>query len=309
MTTEKQKESFLTQISEGKNSFECLGYILYWSLRNVDITMEQFASYLQEVGFDKKYAKPHNYRSTMIRSLRNLEEQRIIRLLTEDNNTLSYQFTAETKVEHDKEAELQYDMETIVVIDKIEYRRTQNFEQSLIKGKPEIKEKLIELFEKEKTRYHSGDVSRYIQRIFRDQADIISLREQGNVYFVPAAYENVITKAFNLLQKIGGANTLTSLPIPNVEACKATVKASFLVDVDTDVSSMEKDIDKIIDGDKGVSEKWSKIRIDRVRNLLDRVEKYKNGGVVGDKEAAKIQANMESLSKRIKSVRVLNIED
>ena len=306
-TNQSKKNILLGTLTEGANEFSIVGYILYWNIRKVDITKEQFATALEECGIDKKYARSHSYRSSMIRALRSMEEERLVRLISEDNLSISYQFTAERQIDGDDGKELAYNKENLVMIDKVKYRETQDFSLSLVKCEEKFRKVLIDLFNQHKDKYKSSDITRYLQVIFREQADIVSLRPQGSVYFIPAAFKPLVDSMSNLLNKIGPECHLENFPIPNVESAKEAIRTSLIEEVDSDISSIDSDVEAVLAGDKGVSKVWTSTRIDRMRKLLDRIEAYSGGGIKLDTK--KYEINLKEIEKKILGVRRLDLDD
>lgn len=222
-----------------------VGSVCWWNIRGTDITKERFIELLREVGLPEEYAKEHNYRSAFIRALKNLEEDRIIRRVSEDANFLIYQFTAEKVIGDRKEAKLEYEYETRVIVDKTRYYETRDFSAAIVReiksddgrpsyvANPEITTRVIDLYEREKVRYRSSDVTRYIQKILTREADIVSLRDQGSVYFVPARFQDIVEKMSRLVSKIspGGGSSFEYLPVPDVAAARETLSGSVIADL------------------------------------------------------------------------------
>jgi len=306
-TNDVKKNILLDTLKEGSNSFSIIGYVVFWNVRNVNLDRTKFATYLEECGIDKKFAKPHNYRSALIRALRSMEQDRIIRRVNEDHNFLTFQFTTESMVEGNDGKELSYKKETLVEVDKNQYHSTGSFPESITKCDDKIKGQLIELFNAHKDKYDSSDITRYLHLIFKDQADIISLRPQGSIYFIPAAFKNVIDAISHLVEMIGPNCKLDYIPIPNVEMAKQAIRTSLVEEINGDMKAIEEDVEAVLSGDKEVSGKWTQTRIDRIKKMLNRIEAYNNGGIVLDIKG--YQTSMEEIEKKILGVRRLDLEE
>ncbi len=297
-----KKANLIRELSEG--GFEFIGYICWWNVRSVDITQEQFSVMLEEYGISTKYAREHNYRSAFIRALRNLEEKRIIRKVEETSQKLVVQLTTETKVEGDTHAHLEYDPETLVVIDKQRYREWGKFEKALVEGTEDVKKKLIEYFYKEKVRYKSSDITRYLQKILKDNGDIISLRDQGSVYFVPANYETVLDKVRQLVDMVGGGSTLERLPVPNVADSRSMVSNAFSEEADDLLNKMDKEINEVADG-KEVTSKWRDNKIDVLDKLKRRIGDYRE--ILNEGREEQLLKGLDRAEKAILGARVLEL--
>ena len=300
----RTKKSLIRRLSEGTSDFEILGYVCWWNIRNVDITQDQFATILRDCGINDKYAREHNYRSAFIRALKNLEEKRIIRLVEEDSAKFVYQFTAETKVDGTDHAHLEYDEETVVVIDKQRYRDWNKIEKAITKGREDIKEKLIKLFYQEKVRYKSSDITRYLQKILRDNADIISLRDQGSVYFIPASYQTVLDSVLKLVNMLSKESVLEYLPVPNVESSRSMVSNVFTDEIEALLDKIDKEIDEIDSGGKQVTSKWADNKRDKLKQVQERIDLYTDA--LEGKAKSALQKSLEKAKKAVESTRVLD---
>jgi hypothetical protein len=306
MSKRKEKARFLTmQLKEDGKEIPVLGYMTWWSLRDVDLTRDRFIAILEECGLNKAYAREHNYRSAFKRALKSLEEKRIIRFVDETPFRLVYQFTKELKREDTATPRLEYDRETLIVIDKEIYRQSEKFEDALVEGIPDIKKALIALFYQEKTRYNSGDVTRYIQRIFEDEADIITLRDQGCLYFVPAAYREVLDKVSRLVRQISGNDrAFEFVPLPDTSSGRVLVKRSIEDETQMTYEVLAAEIETAMKSKQEVSEVWKTTRISRILGLQERLATYAE--LLGDKGKVLVR-EAQSLEKEILKFRKLDL--
>lgn len=272
MTNGAKRDLLAATLNEGTVNFPILGYFCFWNIRNIDITKDELVAKLKEAGIDEKYARDHNYRSAFLRALKNLEEQRIIRLVEENRDILSYQFTAESKNEVQKS--LEYDRETIVVIDKNKYRKTEKFEDALVEGRDDIKKRITELFYIEKVRYRSADITRYLQKIFTEKADIISLRENGALYFVPAGFKDVVDAVAKLMELLGGMCRFEFVPLPDTGQGRKMVKNAVVDEIRALFTSLENEIKEAAAEGKADSDKWSQGRLAKIENIRKRISIY-----------------------------------
>lgn len=304
MTDSSKKLELVRTLEEGNTSFPNLGYLVWWNIRNVELTRDQLIQKLEDCGLDEKYAKEHNYRSAFTRAIKNMTEKRIIRKVKEDDSVYVCQFTAENMVDSGEDEHLEYDQEAIVRVDKVQYRETGSFQLSLDCADESIKEALIAHFEREKVSYGSSDITRYLQKIFKDQADIISLREQGSVYFVPAAFEDILLKVQNLVMALNGPSKLEHIPMPDVSSSREMIKNAFTEEIDKIYESLDADVQAVLDG-KEVSSRW-------IDNKLLKIEKFKNRiSVYADvlADAGGLTTRFASLEESIMGVRDIDLGD
>jgi hypothetical protein len=213
-----------------------------------------------------------------------------------------FQFTAENVVSDDGEEHLEYDKEAIIRVDKVQFRESGSFRLALQCEDEVIKEALIEHFEREKVSYNSSDITRYLQKIFKDQADIISLREQGSVYFVPSAYQDVLTKVRNLVQGFHSVSKLEHMPVPDVSSSREMIKNAFTDEIDKIHEALDVDVQAVLDG-KEVTPRW-------VENKLMKIEKFKRritvyADVLSD--AAGLTSRFASIEESIMGLRDVDL--
>jgi hypothetical protein len=276
-----------------------LGFIVFWNVKELSITRDGLAERLIAFGLPSAYAKDHNYRSAYIRALRTMEEKRIIRKVDEDSSRIVYQFTAEARVDGDIPG-LEYHEETKVVIDKIIYQKTEDFGAALTCNQT-FRDRIISAFNEARSTYNSADVTRCIQKIFSGAADIVSLRPQGSIYFVPAIYKDIVDKVRSLAESIGFQ--FSRVPIPDVSSSRAMVGDAFSDEVAQILADMEKDIEKARTGD-GVSDQWVEHRQDVVSKVKKRIDMYSE---VLSERAGELSGKFDSLVSRVLQVRKLSI--
>ena len=299
---------------QGTN-LDILGFLVWWNIREITITRDEFIVALKTAGIDDRYAREHNYRSALIRALRSLEEERLIRSVHEDRVNIVFQFTAEVKVEDQNNPSLQYKPEVTITVDKEAYGMFQDFAQAITKvtdlktneesiKSAEIKAQIAAAFELQKNSYKSSDITRYIRRILEDNADFISLRQQGSVYFVPAKYQETISKVTTLVNQLGGPCVFQAVPIPDVAGARKMVGDSFAEEVATTIAGMDKEVQEVQSADKKVSQKWIEHRMSQIQKIKNRIDMYFE--VLGGK-AAELNGQFDKLSEIIQKTRVLEI--
>lgn len=291
-TNATKKSALLGKLSEGGVNLDILGYICWWNVREIYLSRDALITALKAAGLDEKYAREHNYRSALIRALRSLEENKFIRAVHEDRVNIVFQFTAEVKVEDPLNPSLQYNPEVTVTVDKEAYGMFNDFFQAITKvtdlktkvesdKSADIRTQIATAFEVAKDTYKSSDITRYIQRIFEDNADIVSLRQQGSVYFVPVLYQEIIDKVSALVNQLGGFCEFQAVPIPDVSSARKMVGDSFAEEVATELAGMDKEINDLKEKGKDMTEKWVDHRLAIIGKIKKRIDMYAE--VLGDK--------------------------
>jgi len=279
-------------------SIPILGYVVYWNVLGVEVTRDWFKAKLDEVGIDgERYAKDHNYRSTFCRCVQMLESNRIIRKVTEDSTTLVYQFTAETLIKDADNSRLEYTPETQVKISKDEYSPGKFGEALTCDDK--LRPILVEAFEREHKTYRSSDITRYVQRILSDEADIVSLRPQGSVYFVPAAYQGLINNLSQVLAAVPkGTATLEFFPVPDVASARQMVGNGVAAEITEIFSKMEEEVKAMNAGSDTITPKWVDHRKTRIKEIKARLDAYAE--VLGD-TAKRLGGSFDVLDSLLKT--------
>jgi hypothetical protein len=170
-----------------------LGEIVSWrapgEVRYVDLQ-----NAMKTAGIDETLLREMLPRHGFSRAARKLSEGRIIRKVSEDDTSLKFQFTKE----YLRGGQFEYALETHLELNKAtglidcpDYS-LQTMAQQLLAGEMAVRK--------------SSDVTRLIQRTFdQNKGDLIPIREQGGVYFVPESHEHLADSVDNLLRAIGGA--------------------------------------------------------------------------------------------------------
>ncbi len=276
------RDALLGTLNSNGADVEILGHVIWPELESIDTTAEWFGEKLVELGFDDRYARQHNYRSAFQRCLKNLETKRIIRLVHEDSNRMLYQFTEERL--NEDEDRLEYNEEDQIEVDKMRYFASHDFRTALVKGNADLRDRLAEMFELEKSRYTTNDVSRYIKKILRDETDMVSIRKQGSVYFVPAAGHQVVNRISQLLDMITsegkGTASMGQFPLVDSSASRQQVSDNVEAEVIAVLQNMEQEMAKVQSDD--VTDKWLNHRLEKIEQVKTRIDMYAK--VLGDKQ-------------------------
>lgn len=302
MTTVASRKLIGT-LTEDAKDIEVLGYLIWWSIRKIVVTREDFISSLEQNNLDTKFAQEHNYMSAFLRALKNMQEARIIKVLKNESTQVLCQFTAEQMA--DDEQSVEYEKEAIIRIDKTSYRKDRDFRLALSGGTSEIVDQLVDHFAREKVSYNSSDISRYIQAIFRDSGDILSMRDQGNIYFVPYKFEDLLKRVQMMVFRLSVANTFITIPMPNVKNSRKLVSESIINESNKNYAELLNDVEQLTAGQLNVTEGWKRTRLQRLQNLRSRLDIYEE--VLGE-DAKKIVEEAQSLEQQIMKYRKLDID-
>ncbi len=254
-----------------------LGQLVWWYFRNIKITRSWFKEALDAQQFNgAKYARPHPMRSALSRSLELLAESRIIRKVSEDNIRLVYQFTNETLVNDTENPTFEYVNEAVIHISKEIWNQTSDFKKSITKCPEELKDFLADKFEIAKETFDSNDVTRYVKNILETEADIVSVRDGGSIYFCPAAYCDVIARIDNVLKSIpkeNGSAKMDYLIIPDIESSRELVSENVTKEISAILNSIDNDICEL---SGAVTKIWVTNRQKTIEITENRIKLYAN---------------------------------
>ena len=144
-----------------------LGEVISWTCAGVAVTHPALVAALADAGLDPAVARELAPRHAFTRACKKLSDQRIIRQVAEDDATLKFQFTHESR-DGDRFA---YTLETLLTLDK----RTGTVTCDL----PGLATLAQEHLDHALDARTGGDVTRVIQKLFDRHADLFPVRPQG----------------------------------------------------------------------------------------------------------------------------------
>jgi hypothetical protein len=177
-----------------------LGEVISWTCPAVTVRYRAVIEALRDSDLDEKVARELAPRHAFTRACKKLARERIIRQVSEDEATLTFQFTSEKK----EGERFQYELETLLTLDK-----TIGKVSCPLAGLATLaQEHLDECIASR----NGGDITRLIQRLFERQADLFPIRERGGVYFVPQEHGGFVDAVQAFLGKVNGR--LARFPVP-----------------------------------------------------------------------------------------------
>jgi hypothetical protein len=177
-----------------------LGEILTWSAAGVTVRHLDLIEALTGCGLDEAVARELAPRHAFARACKKLSEARIIRQVAEDETTIRFQFTAESRVGD----RYSYDFETMLSLEKATGKVTCD-----LAGLATLAQEELDRCIAVRT---GGDITRVVQRLFERKADLFPIRDQGGAYFVPQEHVAFVDKIQALLGRLNGS--LRRYPIP-----------------------------------------------------------------------------------------------
>ena len=177
-----------------------LGEVIAWNASGVKVKHLALVEALRDAGLDEKVARELAPRHAFSRACRKLGEKRIIRLVAETAQELSFQFTQESR----SGDRFEYVLETLLTLDK-----STGAVSCPLPGLATLaQERLDECVEAR----NGSDVTRVIQRLFDREADLFAIRDAGGCYFVPQRHAGFLDRVAVFVTGLGGS--LRRFPVP-----------------------------------------------------------------------------------------------
>src|SRR4029079_7820537 len=177
-----------------------LGEVIAWACPGVSVTHPDLVRSLEDAELDPGVARELAPRHAFTRACKKLSDQRIIRPVAEDDATITFQFTAETR----HSDRIDYELETMLTLDKKTGTVTCD-----LPGLATIAQEELDRCVAVRT---GADLTRVIQKLFERHADLFAIRPQGGAYFCPAAHTAFVDRVQALLGRLNGQ--LLRFPVP-----------------------------------------------------------------------------------------------
>jgi hypothetical protein len=177
-----------------------LGEILSWNCAGLTVKHSDLVAALRDSSLDETVARELLPRHAFARACRKLAKQRIIKPVTEDADSIVFQFTQESRAGDRYE----YTLETLLTLEKATGKVRCD-----LAGVATLAQELLD----HHIAVRSGaDLTRVIQRLFERKADLFPVRPQGGCYFCPAEHAGFVDRIDALVGKVNGR--LWRFPVP-----------------------------------------------------------------------------------------------
>lgn len=201
-----------------------IGVIISWK-SPAEVSFGDLKSAMANAGLDANLARDMLPRHAFSRAASEMSEARIIKKVEEDRDCLVFQFTKE----YLNGGEWQYAKEAVLSLNKT---TGDVYSQNCA-----LANHAQQLVHKHIGRRTAADVSRIVQKVFdRCGGDLVPLRDQGGVYFVPDSYSWLVRDVLQFLESIGGGLRQFQL-----HGGDASTDASVATAIAEHVSSLVKD--------------------------------------------------------------------
>ena len=209
-----------------------IGTVVSWQSPEGDVDRSALLQAVVNQGIPAEIVRDMAWRSAFLRAAKDLiSKSELVRKVEEDDHTITFQFTRE----HKESGRLRYSEKAIFYLNK----KTGDIRSTDDEARRAVDKLVHEHMEKRST----ADVTRLIQQIFEKfGGDLVPLRQQGGVYFVPESNRDILARVGGIMNEIGGQlNTYTV----NGDA---STKGSVASDMAKHLRSMIDEFKKSCDG-------------------------------------------------------------
>lgn len=263
-----------------------LGEVITWSCSE-QTRYALLTAALRAAELDEAVARELAPRHAFTRACSKLSEERIIRQVAEDKDTITFQFTKESKVGD----EYQYALEAKLVLDKTLGKVTCDNAELAAHAQSELDDRI--------TARTAGDVTTVIQRLFDRHADLFKIRDQGGCYFVPEKHAGFVAKIEKFVTTLNG--NVRRFPIPaGTPQGDRSVKESVADGLTAIISDHRKAVEEF--GEDTLDRTFERAA-EKIRQTKFKVEAYAAYlGAEKDRLEAELVESAELLKKRIETI-------
>jgi predicted transcriptional regulator len=183
------------------NGHNLLGEVVCWNARSEKAHQYQdVLDALDKAKLDKEVAKKIMPRFAFTRACKELTDQAVIDVLKDSGDIIKFQFTKKFV----KNEEWEYAKDCTLELNK----RT----GEITCKKKELQTQAQKLLDKSIQERTTSDITKIVQLLFEQNAEMFPLRDQGGVYFVPVEHTKFTVQVGNFLKEIGGS--MNRFPVP-----------------------------------------------------------------------------------------------
>jgi hypothetical protein len=288
---------------EAKN-LGTLGYLLWWSLNDVEVLQSDAESLCVTVGLDPKMCPKIEARGGVVKALESLgfraSPQSGKKMDLDGKARVFYDRTADDEKGFTvtlQERTVANGVAAYVEVQRIHYDRSTkaiDLSTSFMHGD------IHAAFKKYCETYRANEVRRIIQNVLAE-GKAITVRESGGVYFVPDFYTPTLDKLKAMVAAINGVS-LTTLGIVDTEQSRSEMADAAQAEVKRTVDSLMADIQaleaRIAEG-QNVRESTLEARIDEFKALREKALCYQE---LVQMEVSDVETALASLTARVEKM-------
>ncbi|HEB13368.1 MAG TPA: hypothetical protein ENI13_00125 [candidate division CPR3 bacterium] len=249
-----------------------LGYVVYWSMRGVEIPEEKVESLLKRYRLEEELSPEQTARAALNRALHVATKKKMIRLIDSNWREVVYAVVRESV---DKEGQdVSYDRESLVIFDK---------RNEYIRFKGKHVEEVQRLF-----KHYIGRLTTHqIRKALIDLVDSkggVAMRTSGGVYHLGPEHKDLIQRLHGFISEVGNDSYFHYFGIIDSKAAKEALLAAFKEDLKGEISKQRKHLDVIGKRGRSMTEVNVEVGENRFASMKSRVKRV--CALTGNKETA-----------------------
>lgn len=177
-----------------------LGSIVTWGMNGSQHKHADVVKALKNSDLPEGVAREILPRHAFTRASKKLSDERVIDVLKQDDDKITFQFTRKV-LTHD---EWEYTKETYLILDKVSGKVTCPVSS--------LEQRAQELLDTAMEMRTSSDITKIIQKLFDLHADLFPIRDKGGAYFIPEEHKAFGDKVRGFVEGLGGE--MSYFPVP-----------------------------------------------------------------------------------------------
>ena len=237
-----------------------MGEVVTWHMDSSEVHVSKVRSALASAGLEPDILKDLNNRSAFKRACKHLKENRSIDKVNEHKNgIIEFQLTKKT-IEN---ATMRFDYETKIAIDITT--------GTIHCTDDEIRSKVTAMFNHAMQHRSSSDLTRLVQKLFKDNADLFSINpRKGVAYFVPSQHQDFLERVSQFFSNCGGSIDRWPVPKGNTNG-EASVKKSVSNGISTLITELQ---DSVNDWDSDTRKDTMVRGYKKFKDIQHKIEAY-----------------------------------
>lgn len=206
---EKAFPKFETKDVDGINS---LGMCVVCDLYGIKEDRDKIREKMKNSGLDETQLLDKREKTAFLESLRSLEESGYLVKTAETGEQVTYQCNDAMMVENPATGFTEAVIQKLALV---KYHKKGPKKGQIEADDPSIELRVISMIDQFQKMAGTSEVNDAIKRIIDAEADCVAVTRNGNVWFVPLQYTNLIDRLQVFIDSLPGQNAFTVMPIAN----------------------------------------------------------------------------------------------
>lgn len=239
-----------------------LGEIVTWDLRSAQVSYDLVKKSLVDSGLDESLAAELTPRSAFTRACRDLKKDRAIDKLRLENGVATFQFTHKAFTG----SLIEFDFECAVELDTDTGKITCD-------ANPELEKEAADLISVAMATRNAQDITRIVQKLFHNNADLYAIHRRGFAYFVPEEHRDFTNQVEKFLARLGG--NLARFPVPKgTQSGNASVRDAVQLGLTALLDELNESVSQWGDTTKKKTMEKAQERLDQLLYKVDAYSEY-----------------------------------